>query len=239
MWMRMHGSLFDLVLANQTVSSLIWNARIHARIWKVPIHRRLIATTWDLTSLCMKRALDRHMPRGSFRFLDMGCGQVALLAQYAKLRRPLAQVTAIDIYPDFVANSRFNAERNGLAIEVRTGDLFEGLGEQFDLIAFNPPYYPEPEHVAYKYKHARYAGPDGMDAMRRFLAAARSHLALSGKILLGLSSAVVPLERCLALVEGAGYAVEDIVRRRLNASRVLLLSGNGRDGHRDIRKGDP
>src|SRR5262245_23079020 len=105
---QLHGALFDLVLSNPLISSLIWNDRLHARIWGAPVHRKLIATTWDLTSLCMKRALDRHTPEGAFRFLDMGCGQVALLAQYVKLRWPRAEVMATDIYSDFAANSRFN-----------------------------------------------------------------------------------------------------------------------------------
>ena len=224
---QLHSSLFDLVLSSSLISSVIWNRHVHARIWGIPVHRKLIATTWDLTSLCMKTAIDKHAPHGGFRFLDMGCGQVALLAQYTKRLRPQAEVMAIDIYSDFVANSKFNAERNGLAIDVRTGDLFEGVLEKFDLIALNPPYYPEPEHVAYKYKLARYAGPDGTDVMRRFLTQASSHLARSGKLLLGFSSALVSMERCLELIREAGYSMEDVVRRRLNASRVLVLSRPG------------
>jgi methylase of polypeptide subunit release factors len=221
--MKLQHFLFDVVLGNRVLSSLIWNRGIHARIWRVPVHRRVIAVTWDMTSLCMKRALDDHCPGGRFRFLDMGCGQVALFAQYVKTTHPGAVVTAVDLYDDFAATSRFNVERNGLAIDVRTGDLFDGLDGTFDLIAANPPYYPEPEHVTHDYARARYAGPDGTDAIRRFLEQAPAHLAPSGKVLLGFASTIVPLSRCSQLAEAAGFTVESVVRRRLNPARVLVL----------------
>ena len=76
------------------------------------------------------------------RVLDLCTGSGAIALALAK-ELPEATVIATDLSPEAVAIARRNAERNGLAgrVEIRQGDLFAPVaGEQFDLIASNPPY---------------------------------------------------------------------------------------------------
>lgn len=92
--------------------------------------------------------------------LCTGTGAVALAV---KSWRPDATVLASDISVEAAALARSNAARLGLAVDVRTGDLFEsvpvGLTGRVDVIASNPPYvtpqeYPElpPEVRAEPYR---------------------------------------------------------------------------------------
>lgn len=73
--------------------------------------------------------------------LCTGSGAVALAIAD---ERPGAQVIATDVSEAAVALARENAERLGLALDVRAGDLFEPLPEEcrgeVDLVVANPPY---------------------------------------------------------------------------------------------------
>src|SRR6266581_8786636 len=73
--------------------------------------------------------------------LCTGSGAVALAIAD---EHPGAQVMATDVSEPAVALARENAERLGLAVDVRAGDLFEPLPEecrrQVDLVVANPPY---------------------------------------------------------------------------------------------------
>jgi 23S rRNA (cytosine1962-C5)-methyltransferase len=61
------------------------------------------------------------------------------------LGRRCTETIAIDVSEDAVARVRANAERNGIAIDARVGNVFdelrglERLGERFDTIVLDPP----------------------------------------------------------------------------------------------------
>ena len=63
-----------------------------------------------------------------------------------KDERPDARVWATDLSPDAVELARANATRLGLDVDVRVGDLFDGLPAELrgalDLVVANPPYVP-------------------------------------------------------------------------------------------------
>jgi release factor glutamine methyltransferase len=73
--------------------------------------------------------------------LCTGSGAVALAIAD---ERPGARVIATDVSQAAVALARENAERLGLTVDVRAGDLFEPLSKecrgQVDLVVANPPY---------------------------------------------------------------------------------------------------
>ena len=84
---------------------------------------------------------------------------------------------------------------------VRIGDLFKPFGDpptagnQFDIIAANPPYVPAgrvlPTSVAdYEPAQALYAGADGLDIIRRIAAELPQHLMEDGRR--GLSATARP-----------------------------------------------
>ena len=48
-------------------------------IFKNKIHYKLWDGTWDLTSLVLKKTLDNNFDANFKKYLDIGCGHVALL----------------------------------------------------------------------------------------------------------------------------------------------------------------
>src|SRR5688572_25437857 len=91
--------------------------------------------------------------------LDLGCGCGLLGIAAAKAPVPAREVWATDIDPRAVACAKGNAERNGVAVHVEQGDLFEPvLGRRFDLIVTNPPQTPAPERA----RGEKFGGEDGL-----------------------------------------------------------------------------
>jgi release factor glutamine methyltransferase len=84
--------------------------------------------------------------------IGSGSGLIALVAAQQG-----AVVTAIDINPKAVENTRLNAGINELYISVYHSDLFSKVpAVDYDLILINPPYYPmEPQN---DYEKAWYCG---------------------------------------------------------------------------------
>ncbi len=83
--------------------------------------------------------------------IDAGTGTGALAILLA-LRRPDATVVATDISAEAVALARTNADRVGVDIDVRLGDLLDRVPVELrgdvDLIVSNPPYVTEAEYVS-------------------------------------------------------------------------------------------
>jgi HemK-related putative methylase len=124
--------------------------------------------------------LDRIAP--GMHVLDMGTGS-GIAAVFAA--RSGAQVVAVDINPAAVRCARINALLNDVdeRMCVRQGDLFAPvLGEQFDLIVFNPPFYRGTPRDAYDHAWR------GLDVAERFAAGLSDHLKSGGRTLLVLSS---------------------------------------------------
>lgn len=221
LWGQGYKRLLDRVRANDWVAE---------RIWGLPVHAKALPMTWDLTSICLKKALDRHMCDASLRYLDMGCGQLALLGQYAKSRWPTTRVVAVDLYADLVEVAATNALGNGFALELFQGDLFEAVEGSFDVISFNPPYVPHPVPESSSHPFVSYSAERGTQAADRFLAQARAHLRPHGLVLLGINCFHVNMASCLELIEGNGWVVEAVVRRLFNSARVFVLRGDPESG---------
>jgi release factor glutamine methyltransferase len=122
------------------------------------------------------------------RILDLGTGSGCIAITLA-LEFPQAQVTAVDASPTALATARRNAERHGARVRLLHSDWFAALdGESFDLIVANPPYVAaaDPHLAAGDLRHepaaALASGADGLDAIRRILAAAPAHLAPGGQL---------------------------------------------------------
>ncbi|HYN90029.1 MAG TPA: HemK2/MTQ2 family protein methyltransferase [Ardenticatenaceae bacterium] len=114
--------------------------------------------------------------------LDMGTGS-GVGAIFAA--RWASRVVAVDVNPEAVRCARINALLNRVeaTVEVRQGDLFAPVeGERFDLVLFNPPYYPgEPRDrldLAWR----------SDDVRRRFASGLEAVLAPHGRALVVLSS---------------------------------------------------
>lgn len=126
---------------------------------------------------------------GSVLDLCTGSGCLAILAALAF---DAAKVDAVDLSPDALAVAAINIAAYDLdaQIELVYGDLFHGLhGRAYDLIISNPPYV-NGESMAmlpHEYRHepamALGSGDDGLDATRRILEQARTHLHPEGLLI--------------------------------------------------------
>lgn len=114
--------------------------------------------------------------------LCTGSGCLAILMAEAF---PAADVDAVDLSADALAVARRNVSDYGLdeRVHLIQSDLLDGLdGRRYDLIVCNPPYVTADSMATLpaEYRHepemALAAGADGLDLVRRLLAAAPEHL---------------------------------------------------------------
>jgi release factor glutamine methyltransferase len=115
------------------------------------------------------------------RVLDLGTGSGAI-ALAVKQACPRAVLVAVDTSEAALEVAIANGRRLGLPVQWLHGDWWQPLaGRQFDLVLSNPPYIAEGDAhlaaLAHEPAIALTSGPDGLEAIRRIVAAARAHLA--------------------------------------------------------------
>ena len=115
------------------------------------------------------------------RILDAGTGS-GIIAITFLLERPQASAVALDISVDALALARQNAERHGVLPRLRLVasdwlSALSGTPPRFDLVLSNPPYLAlgESPHLPptvrdHDPRRARFAGDDGLLAIRQLLA---------------------------------------------------------------------
>ena len=156
--------------------------------WSLPLEvTRDVLIPRPETELVVELAL-QHLPLDdTAQVLDLGTGSGAIALALAQ-ERPRARIVGTDISDTAVLVARHNARRLDFAnVEFRTGDWFAPVaGEQYELIASNPPYVAEgdarvePAVRRYEPPGALFAGPDGLAALRTIVGAATMHLVTGG-----------------------------------------------------------
>jgi len=125
---------------------------------------------------------------GHPRIADVGTGSGCVALALAS-ELPQAEIHATEISEDALEIARANAARLGFERRVtfHCTDLLAGIDGQFDIIASNPPYVGESEYDKvqlevrkFEPRCAVFAGPDGMDMIRRLAWQARTLLEPGG-----------------------------------------------------------
>jgi release factor glutamine methyltransferase len=147
--------------------------------------------TEDIITAVLEATPDREAP---LCIADVGTGS-GILGVTLALELPGSRVTALDISPAALVVARRNAERLGVAGNVRflQSDLLAALegDDSFDIIVSNPPYIPlgdaptlHAEVRDFEPALALFAGNDGLDIYRRLIPKARRHLCPDGLLVL-------------------------------------------------------
>lgn len=152
-----------------------------------------------------------------------GCVAVALASEL-----PDAHVVAVDVSPGALAVAARNAAAHGVADRLTFvhSDLFDAVGAdaRFDVIVSNPPYCrpddPVSPELAFEPHRALAAGSDGLDIVRRLIAAAPARLRAGGWLAMELGRGQDAAVRALARATGlADIAIEPDLA---GISRVLV-----------------
>jgi release factor glutamine methyltransferase len=136
------------------------------------------------------------LPAGA-RVADVGTGSGAI-ALALKAERPDLSVVGTDTSAAALDVARANAARLGLEVEFLEGDLLEPVAGALDAVVSNSPYVattdPLPPDVRlHEPAEALYAGADGLDVVRRLVAAAAAVPFIALEVGAGQAAAVAEL----------------------------------------------
>jgi len=186
--------------------------------------------------------------QGEGLVLDLGCGTGIVAVVLAKLLPADALVCASDLSPAAVALARRNAERNGIAVQCRSGSLFDPWqGQRFNLIVDDVAGVAEPlDRLSGWYPPGvpSAAGSDGTRWVLEILDQAPDFLAPSGLLIfpvLTLSREQLVTERArsrfaaVELVEEQWYPANEQLLEHLPLLEQMAMAGNARVEKRGSR----
>jgi release factor glutamine methyltransferase len=120
------------------------------------------------------------------------CTGTGCIACALAMRNPRARVIAIDLSPEALALARLNVQALGASVELRQGDLLDGIAESsVDLVVSNPPYVRAAECDRlprlvrdFEPRLALDGGPDGLQVISRLVSEAAHVLTSGGQFIL-------------------------------------------------------
>lgn len=181
------------------------------------------------TELLVELALVRIAVDREVRVADLGTGSGAIALAIAR-ERPHAHVVATEASAAALEVARGNATRLDLRnVTFAPGDWCTALGaERFDIIVSNPPYISADDahlgegDLRFEPIAALASGRDGLDAIRKIVAAAGAHLVAGGWLLLehGWDQA----SRVRSLLKVGGYADAETFRDGAGHERATVAS---------------
>nr|WP_283254417.1 peptide chain release factor N(5)-glutamine methyltransferase [Ramlibacter paludis] len=139
------------------------------------------------TEVLVEWSLDCLQGRTAPRVIDLGTGSGAIALAIRQARTD-AHVEAVDRSAAALEVAHANAHALGLPVRLRQADWLDGATGPYDLIVSNPPYIAAGDAHLPDLRHepesALVAGADGLDDIRRIVAAAPALLAPGGWLLL-------------------------------------------------------
>ena len=164
---------------------------------------------------------------GPLRILDLGTGPGTLLLAALDLW-PKATGIGIDSSRRALSYASANSRRLGFEkrAKLKIGDWADGIDEQFDLILCNPPYVAEDEPLdpgvaEHEPDEALFAGPEGLDSIRRIAPQIPRLLAPDG--LAAVEIGAGQAEGAIELLAVGGLAAR-IVQDLAGRDRAVLLT---------------
>ncbi len=156
------------------------------------------------------------------RVADVGTGSGAV-ALALKSERPDLVVSGLELDPGALEVARGNRARLGLEVDFVAADLLDGRA--YDAILANLPYVADgaliaPEIERYEPAHALFAGPDGLDVIRRLVVDVAVRDPLPGLLALEIDPAQAEVVR--ALVGASGYASVSVRPDLAGRDRVVV-----------------
>ena len=164
---------------------------------------------------------------GPRRILDLGTGPGTLLLAALDLW-PQATGVGVDSSRRALSYASANARRLGFdaRAKLKLGDWAAGIEERFDLILCNPPYVAEAEELGagvaeHEPEEALFAGPEGLDSIRRIAPQIPQLLAAGGLAAVEIGSGQAA--DAAALLEQDGLAAR-VVQDLGGRDRAVLLT---------------
>jgi release factor glutamine methyltransferase len=160
------------------------------------------------------------LPTGA-RVLDVGTGSGAV-ALALKDERPDLEVWGVDLSASALEVAGANRRVLGLDVMFLDADLLDGVPGRFDAVLANLPYVEdgaavEPEISLFEPREALWAGPDGLDLIRRLVASLPGDLPVVAlEVGAGQAAAVA------SLLRRAGFARIELLRDLAGIERVVL-----------------
>ena len=182
------------------------------------------------TELIIEEALAEMPARDAVRHIidagtGSGCIAIVLAIEFAS-----AAVIATDSSETALQVAERNVARYELAnrVSLRHVNLLDTIVGTADLIVSNPPYLRadeasalQPEVAVYEPSSALYAGPDGLDVIRRLLIEAPTRLAIDGRLIIEFGFGQEPAVRAAAVA--AGWTIHRVRRDLQGIPRIAVL----------------
>jgi release factor glutamine methyltransferase len=187
-----YRALIQRRLAGEPVAYLVGEQEF----WSMPfrVDAQVLIPRRD-TEAVIEAVLDHYIDAraAELAVLDVATGSGAIGVTLAK-ELPNSRVVMTDISREAIALARHNADHNqvGDRVDTRVGDLFACVAaeERFDVVVSNPPYVRSGElaglsaEVRREPRLALDGGADGLDIMRRLIAAAPAHVLPGGLLVI-------------------------------------------------------
>lgn len=225
---RATESLRELLFSSHRLTMLLFN--VHLGLFHFNFGN------WDLTTIALKNALNKYAKNGQ-KVLEVGTGPFAVLSIYI-VKKKRVEVTAVDIYTDFIENAKKTAKYNGVSINFLKSDLLSNVEGLFDIVFFNPPYLPkEYARQICRKKSSHYfrlvynGGPDGCQTIRRFLKQVSAVMHRNSRVLLGVNEWFVSAKKIEKLVHESGLKSIFVFSSLWNPSRVFVIEKNNRNSN--------
>ncbi|MEM1011305.1 MAG: peptide chain release factor N(5)-glutamine methyltransferase [Planctomycetota bacterium] len=189
--------------------------------------------TETLIDIVVRRLAGADRKGQELRVADVCTGSGIVAIALAKSLSK-ATIVATELSEEAAEVARANVDKLGLTdrIDVRVGDLLEGIDGDFDVIASNPPYIPTSAIASldanvrdYEPHVALDGGDDGLDVLRRLLAGSSDRLRPGG--FLATEMQHDQGDALTSLATDSGWQGVRVVRDLAGHDRVLVADRGG------------